>query len=86
MLSWSQSDEEDFKEYEVIGWEQDPPNPPNSSEKRVLARMTTASETFYTHSSLVDTLVYWYEVAVVDSFGARALSNSVSGSPRPSDK
>ncbi len=83
VLSWSQSDEEDFKEYEVIGWEQDPPNPPNSSQKRVLARMTTASETFYTHSSLVDTLVYWYEVAVVDSFGARALSNSVSGSPRP---
>lgn len=83
VLSWSQSDEEDFQEYEVVGWEQDPPNPPATSDKRVLARVTTASETFYTHSALVDSLVYWYEVAVVDSFGARALSNSVSGSPRP---
>lgn len=85
-LSWSRSDEEDFREYEVIGWEQDPPNPPGTSDKRVLARITTASETFYTHASLVNTLVYWYEVAVVDSFGARALSNSVSGSPRPTLK
>lgn len=83
ILSWSRSVEDDFREYEVIGWEQDPPNPPSTSDKRVLARVTTASETFYTHSSLVDSLVYWYEVAVVDSFGARALSNSVSGSPRP---
>jgi fibronectin type 3 domain-containing protein len=83
VLSWSRSEEDDFREYEVIGWEQDPPNPPNTSAKRVLARVATASETFYTHSSLVDSLVYWYEVAVVDSFGARALSNSVSGSPRP---
>jgi fibronectin type 3 domain-containing protein len=82
-LSWSRSEADDFQEYEVIGWEQDPPNPPSTSDKRVLARITTASETFYTQSSLDNTLVYWYEVAVVDSFGSRALSNSVSGSPRP---
>ena len=83
VLSWSRSEEDDFQEYEVIGWEQHPPSPPDTAHKRVLARLTTASETFYTHSSLLNTVVYWYEVAVVDSFGARALSNSVSGSPRP---
>lgn len=82
-LSWSRSGEDDFLEYEVIGWEQDPPDPPNVAGKRVLARIDAAGETFYTHSSLVDTLVYWYEVAVVDSFDARAVSNAVSGSPRP---
>lgn len=83
MLSWSQSDEDDFDEYELIGWEQDPPNPPDTSTKRVIARFGTRGETFYTHDSLIDTFVYWYEVAVVDSFGARAVSNSVSGAPRP---
>ena len=84
MLSWSESEDDDFDQYELIGWEQDPPNPPDTAAKRVLARFGTRGETFYTHDSLIDTLVYWYEVAVVDSFGARALSNSVSGSPRPS--
>jgi len=83
-LSWSQSDADDFSEYELFGWEQDPPNPPNTALKRVIARLESPGETFYTHTSLVDTLVYWYEVAVVDSFGARAVSNAVSGSPRPS--
>jgi fibronectin type 3 domain-containing protein len=82
-LSWSRSAEDDFMEYEIVGWEQDPPEPPNVAGKRVLARIGSAGETFYTHSSLADTLVYWYEVAVVDSFDARAVSNVVSGSPRP---
>ncbi|MBD3349170.1 MAG: hypothetical protein GF400_08250 [Candidatus Eisenbacteria bacterium] len=82
MLSWSQSEEEDFRRYELWGWEQDPPEPPDSDTKRVIARFDSAEETFYTHSSLIDTLVYWYEVAVVDSFGATAVSDSVSGSPR----
>jgi fibronectin type 3 domain-containing protein len=86
MLSWSQSDDDDFDQYELLGWEQDPPNPPDTAAKRVIARFGTRGETFYTHGSLIDTLVYWYEVAVIDSFGSRALSNSVSGSPRPSSK
>ena len=83
MLSWSQSDDDDFDEYELIGWEEDPPNPPDTDAKRVIARFGTRGETFYTHTSLIDTLVYWYEIAVIDSFGARALSNAVSGSTRP---
>ncbi|MBM3307521.1 MAG: hypothetical protein FJY74_04290 [Candidatus Eisenbacteria bacterium] len=84
VLSWSRSQEDDFLEYEVIGWEQVPPSPPSTGEKRVLARITVPSETFYTHTSLLETVVYWYEVAVVDSFGARSLSNVVSATPRPS--
>jgi len=82
IVSWSQSEEEDFRQYELIGWEQDPPNPPDASTKRVLTRLNSADDTFYTHSSLIDTIVYWYRVAVIDSFGARAVSDSVSGSPR----
>jgi len=82
-LSWSESDDDYFSQYELIGWEQDPPNPPNSADKRVIARITDVGETFYTHTSLIDTIVYWYQVAVIDSFGARAVSDSVSGSPRP---
>jgi fibronectin type 3 domain-containing protein len=84
MLSWTQSDAEDFAAYELFGWEEDPPDPPATGSKRLIARITTVGETFYTHESLVNTLVYWYEVAVVDSLGARAVSNSVHGSPRPS--
>jgi fibronectin type 3 domain-containing protein len=82
-ISWSQSEERDFRCYELFGWEQDPPHPPNTSSKRLIARLTTPGETFYTHTGLIDSLVYWYEVAVVDSFGARALSGSVSGALRP---
>ncbi len=82
MISWSESDAEDFRQYELVGWQQDPPNPPDDATKHVLARFNTAGETFYTHTSLIDTLVYWYQVAVKDSFGAVALSDSVSGSPR----
>ncbi len=82
MISWSESDAEDFRQYELVGWEQDPPNPPDSAGKHVLARFSSPGETFYTHSSLLDTLVYWYQVAVKDSFGAVALSDSVSGTPR----
>ncbi len=83
MLSWTQSDAEDFAAYEVFAWEESPPDPPAVGEKRLIARITTIGETFYTHESLLDTLIYWYQVAVVDSFGASALSNTVSGSPRP---
>jgi fibronectin type 3 domain-containing protein len=83
MLSWSQSDDEDFAQYELLGWEQDPPNPPDTSTQHVLARFDTRQETFYTHTSLRDSIVYWYQVAVIDSFGARTLSNTVSGSLRP---
>jgi len=82
IVSWSESDEGDFKQYELIGWEQDPPNPPDTSTKRVIARFDQPGDTFYTHSSLIDSFVYWYRVAVIDSFGARAVSDSVSGSPR----
>lgn len=84
MLSWTQSDAEDFAAYELFGWEEDPPNPPAVGDKRLIARITSADETFYTHESLLDTLVYWYQVAVVDSFGARTESNTVSGRTRPS--
>lgn len=84
MISWSESDAEDFRQYELVSWEQDPPNPPNTAAKHVVARLSSPGETFYTHSSLVESLVYWYQVAVVDSFGARALSDSVSGTPRVS--
>ncbi len=82
-ISWSQSDEDDFMQYELLGWEQDPPNPPDSAGKRVIARFDSPGETFYTHESLIDTMIYWYQVAVIDSFGARAVSDSASGSPRP---
>ena len=77
------SDADDFMYYELIVWEEDPPAPPATSEKRIIARIETRSETFYTHESLDETIIYWYEVAVVDSFGAEALSNTVSGSPVP---
>lgn len=80
-VSWSMNEDDDFMHYELIGWEQDPPAPPQTSEKRVLGRLSSRDETFFTHSSLNPTLVYWYEVAVVDSLGARSLSNQVSGSP-----
>ncbi|MFH1502382.1 MAG: hypothetical protein ABIG03_04980 [Candidatus Eisenbacteria bacterium] len=83
IVSWSQSDEGDFRQYELVGWEQDPPNPPDTAGKRVIARFDQPEDTFYTHSSLIESLVYWYEVTVVDSFGATATSGSVSGSPRP---
>ena len=81
-ISWAASEAEDFREYELIGWDQDPPNPPNSADKRLLARFPMRDDTFYTHASLIDSFVYWYQVIVVDSFGARAASDSVSGSPR----
>ncbi|MCD4690367.1 fibronectin type III domain-containing protein, partial [bacterium] len=83
MLSWAQSEAEDFASYELIAWEQDPPNPPMEDEKRLIARITSIGETFYTHESLIDTLVYWYEVSVVDSLRASSVSNTVSGTPRP---
>jgi len=82
-LSWGVSDADDFMYYELIVWEEDPPAPPATSEKRIIARIETRSETFYTHESLDESIIYWYEVAVVDSFGAEALSNTVSGSPVP---
>jgi hypothetical protein len=82
-ISWSQSDEVDFKCYELFSWEQDPPNPPDTASKRLIARLASPGETFFTHEGLDRSLVYWYEVAVVDSFGARAVSESVSGSLRP---
>lgn len=82
-ISWSVSSAEDFMYYELIGWEQDPPAPPATSEKRVITRIETKSETFFTHESLDSSIVYWYEVAVIDSFGAETLSNTVSGSPAP---
>jgi hypothetical protein len=82
-LSWTISDADDFMYYELIGWEEDPPAPPATSEKRVITRIESHSETFYTHESLDESIIYWYEVAVVDSFGAQALSNTVSGSPVP---
>lgn len=82
-LSWSQSEEDDFMAYEVLGWEEVPPDPPNWQSKRLITRITSVGETFYTHESLIDSIIYWYQVAVVDSFGASALSDSVSGSPRP---
>ncbi len=81
-LSWSVGQADNFAAYELIGWEQDPPNPPNSAGKRVITRITDRTETFYTHENLVNTLVYWYQVAVVDSFGESALSDSVWGQPR----
>ena len=82
-LSWTVSDAEDFAYYELIVWEEDPPAPPATSDKRIIARIETRSETFYTHESLDESIIYWYEVAVVDSFGAQTLSNTVSGSPLP---
>ena len=82
-ISWSVSDADDFMYYELIGWEQDPPSPPATSEKRVITRIDVRSETFYTHESLDASMVYWYEVAVIDSFSAETLSNTVSGSPAP---
>jgi len=83
MLSWTQSDADDFAAYELFSWEQDPPNEPAIENKRLVARITGVDETFFTHESLLDTLVYWYEVAVVDSFGASTTSNAVSGTTRP---
>ncbi len=83
MLSWTQSDAEDFAAYELFAWEEIPPDPPAVGDKRLVARITTIGETFYTHESLIDTIIYWYHVAVVDSFGASTVSNTVSGSPRP---
>ena len=83
MLSWTQSDAEDFAAYELFSWEEVPPDPPAVGDKRLIARITTVDETFYTHESLIDSIIYWYEVAVVDSFGASVSSNTVSGSPRP---
>lgn len=80
-LSWEQSDAPDFMSYELFGWEEHPPDPPDTGQKRLLARRESPGETFYTHSNLSEGVVYWYEVAVVDSFGARAISNSVSGTP-----
>jgi hypothetical protein len=85
-ISWAASEEEDFMYYELFGWEQDPPNPPNSADKRLVTRTMTPDETFYLHESLLDTLVYWYHVVVVDSFGERAVSDDVWGSPRPPTK
>jgi fibronectin type 3 domain-containing protein len=82
-LSWSVNTDDDFLAYELFCWDQDPPNPPDLGTKRVIARLTDRTETFFTHESLVDSFVYWYEVAVVDSFGGTAVSNTVSGSPRP---
>ena len=82
-LSWSRSDEEDFLEYEVIVWEQELPGPPDHDTERVLSRIQDPGETFYTHTSVDEAIVYWYQVAVVDSFGARALSDSVSASLAP---
>lgn len=82
-LSWSRSDAEDFLEYEVITWEQVPPAPPDPDTKRVLSRIADIAQTFYTHTSVEPTVVYWYQIAVVDSFGARALSDSVSASVTP---
>ncbi len=85
-VSWSQSDEDDFMQYELIGWEQIPPNPPDSAGKRLLVRIDVPTDTFYTHESLVGGTLYWYQVAVVDSFGASALSDSMAGTPRPTVK
>jgi len=82
-LSWTVSNADDFMYYELIGWEEDPPAPPATDEKRVIARFELRSETFHTHESLDQSIIYWYEVAVVDSFGAVTLSNTVSGSPLP---
>ncbi len=82
-LSWTVSDAEDFVYYELVVWEEDPPAPPAPSEKRIITRIETRSATFYTHESLDESIIYWYEVAVVDSFGAETLSNTVSGSPLP---
>ncbi len=82
-LSWSVSNAPDFVYYELIGWEQDPPAPPATSQKRVITRIEVRNETFYTHESLSSSMVYWYEVAVVDSFGAETRSNVVSASPGP---
>jgi len=80
-LSWAQSDADDFMAYELFGWEEVPPDPPATGEKRLLARRESPGETFYTHTNLTEGVIYWYEVAVVDSFGARGVSNAVSGTP-----
>ena len=69
-ISWSESDASDFKQYELIGWEQDPPDPPNSADKRLLARFTAPDETFYTHESLIDTFTYWYQVIQIAAISA----------------
>ena len=82
-LSWSVNSDDDFLAYELFCWDQDPPNPPDLGTKRVIARLTDRTETFFTHENLVESFVYWYEVSVVDSFGATTPSNTVSGSPRP---
>lgn len=82
-LSWSRSSAEDFLEYEVISWEQEPPAPPDPDTKRVLSRIGDPGETFYTHVAPDADLVYWYRIAVVDSFGARAVSDSVSAMLEP---
>jgi len=83
-LSWSVNADDDFLAYELICWDQDPPAPPDVGTKRVITRLTDRTETFFTHENLVESFVYWYEVSVVDSFGATSPSNTVSGSPRPS--
>ena len=80
-ISWSVSSVSDFAYYELICWEEDPPSPPAVGDKRVVTRIETRTETFYTHESLDSDIVYWYEVAVVDSLGAETRSNVVSGSP-----
>jgi len=82
-LSWTVNNADDFMYYELIGWEEDPPAPPATDEKRVIARFEVRSETFHIHKPLDQSIIYWYEVAVVDSFGAVTLSNTVSGSPVP---
>jgi len=83
-LSWTESEDDDFMAYEVMGWEEVPPDPPDPSAKRLVARITYRDDTFYTHEDLLEDVVYWYQIAVVDSYGARAYSESLSASPRPS--
>ncbi len=85
-ISWSESPDADFKSYELIGWEEDPPSQPDWEGRRLITRITTRDETFYTHESLETDIIYWYKVAVVDSFEARAYSDSLYATPRPPDK
>ena len=80
-VSWSRNNDDDFAYYELIGWEEEPPGPPATSGKRVLARITDRDDTFFTHESLADSLIYWYEVTVADSFGAVTVSNTEFASP-----
>ena len=82
-LSWTQSEDDDFMAYEVMGWEEIPPDPPDPGTKRLIARITLRDDTFYTHEGLLSDVTYWYQIAVVDSYGARSYSDSASASPRP---